>query len=114
MPATRAGQRAHLAPRTETVTHRERELRVPWLASKPKVPTQKNKPQIATAPRAHPAFPERSKATLPTNLGAREAQHASRRSAREGVQPHAREYVELSDLGTIRSRFSNEMEAHDS
>src|SRR6187549_2211655 len=51
---------------------------------------------------------ERSNATLPTNSGAREAPHASRRSAREGVQPHARKFVELSDFGTIRSRSANE------
>ena len=57
--------------------------------------------------------PERSKATLPTNSGASEAMHASRRSARGGVQPTARKYVELADFGTIRSRSSNEMEAHD-
>ena len=54
--------------------------------------------------RAH----ERSNATLPTNSGAREAQHASRLSARQALQPHARKLVELSDLGTIRSRSANE------
>ncbi len=46
---------------------------------------------------------------------------ASRRSARAGVQPPARKFVELADFGTIppsgitkrvRSRFSNEMEAY--
>jgi len=53
----------------------------------------------------------RSKATPPTSLGARAALHASGRSAREGAQPHARKFVELSDFGTIRSRLANEMEA---
>src|SRR3954469_839001 len=65
------------------------------------------------APSSSAACPERSKATLPTNSGAREAQHASRLSARQAVQPHARKYVELSDFGTIRSRSTNEMEAHE-
>ena len=55
-----------------------------------------------------PAVAERSRTTLLTNSGAREAQHASRRSAREGVQPHARKYVEVSDFGTIRSRSAIE------
>jgi len=41
---------------------------------------------------------ERSKTTLPTNSGAREAQHASRRSAREAVQPHARNQNDLEVL----------------
>ena len=51
---------------------------------------------------------ERSNTTLPTNFGAREAQHASRASARQAVQPHARKHVELTDFGRIRSRSANE------
>jgi hypothetical protein len=31
-------------------------------------------------------------------LGAREAQHASRPSARQASQPHARKFVELTQL----------------
>ena len=39
---------------------------------------------------------------------------ASRQSAREAAQPTARKFVELADFGTIRSRSSKEMEAHNS
>jgi hypothetical protein len=60
------------------------------------------------APSSTAACRERSHTTLPTNSGARAAQHASRLSARQAVQPHARDYVELSDLGTSRSRSANE------
>ena len=42
-----------------------------------------------------------------SSLEASEAMLASRRSARHAAQPHARKFVDLADLGTIRSR-SNE------
>ncbi len=45
------------------------------------------------------ASTERSRTTLLTNSGAREAQHASRRSARQALQPHARNQNELEDFG---------------
>jgi hypothetical protein len=46
--------------------------------------------------------------------GAREAPHASRASACQAAQPHARKHVELADFGTIRSRSTNEEITHES
>ena len=61
-------------------------------------------PPLRARSAASPPLRARSAASPPP---AREAPRllSSRLSAREAVQPHARKYVELADLGTIRSRL---------
>ena len=70
----------------------------------------RNRNDIEVSPgRSRPASEtERSNTTLPTNSGARGAQHAFAPGARKTAQPHARKYVEPADFGTIRSRSANE------
>ena len=55
--------------------------------------------RVAMLARDRPPLSERSKATLPTNSGARAAQHASRRARGRHQQPHSRELNELEDFG---------------
>jgi hypothetical protein len=66
-------------------------------------------------PRSLPALiTEASTASLPTNFEASVAMLASRPSARQAAQPHARKCVELADFGTIRSRSAIEAQTYDS
>jgi len=99
-------------PQTRVRAPRRTPQRAKPHPSAPRAESHNAADKLGCAPRAPASFPERSNATLPTNSGAREAQHASRPSARQTPPAACSEPKRARRLWKTRSRSANKAQTY--